>query len=94
MIDQKTTPCEICNSETSAPIEHYPYWAVCSDCDNDLWLQSGAKPLNEGRCFNILCEYRWSETCFANERIGWPCDCGSTIWHKDEYNNTEEVNND
>lgn len=44
MIDQKTTPCEICNSETSAPIEHYPYWAVCSDCDNELWMQS-SKPI-------------------------------------------------
>ena len=45
MIDQKTTQCEICTSATSAPIEHYPYLAVCSDCDNDLWIQSGSEPL-------------------------------------------------
>lgn len=60
---------------------------ICDDCHFDKEEDED----NEGRCFNVLCEYRWSETCFSNERIGWPCDCGSTIWHKDEYNNKEEV---
>jgi len=46
MIDK----CEICFVSTSTPVEHYPYWVVCSDCDNDLWKQSGSKPLSDNKC--------------------------------------------
>ena len=41
---------------------------------------------NEGLCHNPLCD----QEEWPSEMIGHQCDCGGYIWHKDEYNNTEE----